>query len=121
MKIQILDSMKTERLGNRLWGLLSEFRVLIDGDLFTVPAWFVTDGASTPRFLWSIYPPVAGPFGEGALIHDYFYSIHSQCDDRKLADTVLFEVGRMRGANLLRAWAVYSAVRAFGWMRWKKS
>ena len=47
MKIQILDTMKTERLGNRLWGLLSEFRVLIDGDLFTIPSSFVTDGAST--------------------------------------------------------------------------
>ena len=35
-----------------------------------VPKGFVTDGASVPRFLWWLFPPV-GRYFTSAVIHDY--------------------------------------------------
>ena len=35
-----------------------------------VPSGFVSDGASTPRLLWSIFPPV-GRYFAAAVVHDY--------------------------------------------------
>lgn len=40
-----------------------------------VPEGFITDFASIPRFLWSIYPPT-GRYQEAAVIHDWLYICH---------------------------------------------
>lgn len=36
-----------------------------------VPAGFVSDGASVPRWLWRLYPPF-GEYLEAAVVHDHF-------------------------------------------------
>lgn len=38
-------------------------------DVF-VPSGFVSDGATVPRFLWSVFPPV-GRYFAAAVVHDY--------------------------------------------------
>jgi len=37
---------------------------------FTIPCGFEFDGASVPRILWSIFPPI-GRYTSAALLHDY--------------------------------------------------
>lgn len=113
MKVKILSPLKTERLGNRLWVLLEPFIFEVDGIRYTVPAGFVTDGASCPRLLWSICSPMAGPFGEGAVAHDWFYNEGPDIG-RFNADMVLYALGRYRGSNIFRAQAVKSGVNVFG-------
>lgn len=119
MKIDILTTDCTERLGNRLWVLTQPFIFTIDGKSYTIPTGFVTDGASCPRPLWSICSPVAGPFGQGAIPHDWFYNEGPDIG-RLQADMVLYAIGRFRGANIARAQAVKSGVNMFGWMNYKK-
>jgi len=120
MKVDILSALVTERLGNRLWVLVEPFIFSIDGVIYAIPRGFVTDGASCPRIMWSICAPVAGPFGEGAVIHDYFHSIEGPDIGRFTADMALYAFGRFRGANILQAQAVKSGVNCFGWLYYKK-
>src|SRR4051812_2279337 len=41
-------------------------------ELIVAPAGFVTDLASIPRIVWSVYPP-DGPWVKAAIIHDFLY------------------------------------------------
>ena len=120
MIIKITDQLKYSRLGNQLFELIDSFTVHIDKTAVTVPAGFITDGASVPRAFWWLCAPVAGPFGEAALVHDWMYNIRSNFWDRAFADKCLCEIGRYRGANLIRARAVWLGVRLWGWMYFKK-
>lgn len=120
MKTIINSNMKIERVGNHTWKLIDPFQVEIDDKIIIVPKGFEMDGASVPRIFWSICPPIAGPFGEAACVHDFMYSRLSAYSDRKFADKILREIGYFRGANVARCEAVYRAVRLFGWMYFKK-
>lgn len=57
-----------------LWYTRNEFTFFIgavsDQRYVTVPAGFVTDGATVPRMFWSIFPPW-GIYGQAAVLHDY--------------------------------------------------
>lgn len=120
MQVDILSPLATERLGNRLWVLTAPFIFSIDGQIHTIPRGFVTDGASCPRILWWLCAPVAGPFGEGAVIHDWLYNPDGPDIGRLNADMALYAFGRFRGANVLQAQAVKSGVNCFGWRYYKK-
>lgn len=120
MKVKLITSnLSTDRLGNRLWVVTKPFCFSVDDYEFTVPQGFVTDGASCPRILWSICAPVAGPFGEGAVIHDWFYNDGPDIG-RYNADMVLYCMGKYRGANIVQAQLVKTGVNSFGWMSYKK-
>ena len=120
MKVEILSADCTERLGNRLWVLTQPFIFSVDDETFTVPRGFVTDGASVPRVMYPICSPVSGPFGQGALAHDFYYSIDGPDIGRLRADLILYAMGRLRGAWISEAQLVKSGVNLFGWMSYKK-
>ena len=119
MKVDILSADCTERLGNRLWVLTRPFVFSVDDEIFTVPMGFVTDGASVPRLLYSLCSPVSGPFGQGAIVHDFLYSVDGPDIGRLRADLVLYQIGRFRGAGLAESQLVKSGVNLFGWMSYK--
>jgi len=119
--MKIINTLKTERLNNQLWVVLEDFKVDLGETIVSVPKGFVTNGASVPRIFWWLCAPMAGPFGEASVVHDYLYSSFSDCQSRSFADKALYNIGRYRGANLVRAKAVYRAVRLFGQKFWKKS
>ena len=119
MKVEILSSDCTERLGNRLWVLTQPFIFSVDDEVFVVPRGFVTDGASVPRVMYPICSPVSGPFGQGAIAHDFYYSIDGPDIGRFRADQVLYAMGRLRGAWISEAQLVKSGVNLFGWMSYK--
>ncbi len=116
MVIKIKNSLQTERLGNRLWVLLQPFKFSVGKTNYIVPAGFVTDGASAPKWLWHFCAPMAGPFGEAAVAHDYFYSLKGpkkMC--QRYADRVLYEIGMHRKAKKIIALLVKKVANKFGY------
>jgi len=120
MKIEILSADCLERLGNRLWVRTKSFYFSVDGEIYEIPRGTVTDGGSIPRLFWTISPPMSGPFAQGFPVHDWFYSVDGPDIGRFKADLVLYHMGRHRGASIIEAQAIKSAVNLFGWMSYKK-
>lgn len=60
-------------LGHDHWRVTEGFRYFIGGkdtqQWVTVPAGYLTDGASVPRIFWSLIPPW-GAYGQAAVLHD---------------------------------------------------
>ncbi len=79
-----------------------------------VPEGFVTDYASVPRLLWSIFPP-AGEYKRAAVVHDYLCT--TKTCSRFMADAVFREAMRELGVPRWRRIAMYYAVRAYSIVR----
>lgn len=57
-------------LGRDHWRVLTPFSYKIDEESHvTVPAGYLTDGASVPRLFWNMIPPW-GAYGQAAVVHD---------------------------------------------------
>lgn len=83
---------------------------------FTVPAGFVCDLASVPRWLAWLAPSWMQTSGAGVL-HDYLY--RTGLLSRREADWLFYEALRAEPATgVVRATAMWLAVRVFGWGAW---
>lgn len=103
-----------------LWKLNANFRYQSDvyGALITVPAGFHTDFASTPREVWTFYPPW-GKYGPAACLHDWIYRI--QFTTRDMADHVLREAMIVLGCEPITVANIYNAVSLFGRTAWSEN
>jgi hypothetical protein len=83
----------------------------------TVPVGFITDGASVPRALWWLFPPM-GKYGKAAVLHDYCYTVQEytrlECDD------ILMEGMDALGVNVVTQYLIYKSVRLWGWLAWNQ-
>ena len=106
--------------GNESWKLVHDFYVQVAGLPFTVPAGFITDGASIPRFLWRICGhPMSTKRLPVAIFHDYLYAgvlpFSREDADQIYRDGLIKPLGFPRWkANL-----EYYALRLFGGSHWK--
>lgn len=75
-----------------------------------VPAGFVTDCASIPRFFWRVMPPWLGE--ESSVIHDFLYT--EQHMDRAMSDAILRHSLKDCNVDMFRRWLMWAAVRCFG-------
>jgi hypothetical protein len=82
----------------------------IAGDVI-VPLGFASDGASVPRFLWSMFPPF-GKYLEAAFVHDWFCVTHAV--DSVTAAKVFREAMEVCGVGKWRRNKMYWAVRLGG-------
>jgi hypothetical protein len=87
------------------------------GDTFVVPAGFVTDFASVPRFLhWLVLP--YGPYTRAAVLHDYLIEVRINNPDPALRVTSRDTDGMFRrvmkdlGVPGVQRWIMWAAVRA---------
>ena len=86
------------------------------GKKITVPAGFITDGASVPRFLWPFLPSW-GRYARAAVVHDYLCVlgrsniIHPHCKSRREADYIFWEAVRVCGVNPFTALILFCGVR----------
>lgn len=84
-----------------------------------VPAGFVTDFASIPRFFWRVLNPDDPRICWPSVIHDH------ACATREIsrlhADRLLREAMAVCGAGKFIRNAVYFALRCYSPFRWKKS
>lgn len=85
------------------------------GDTFTVPAGFVTDFATVPRFLhWLVSP--YGAYTRAAVLHDWLIEnkINAMTDRVTSRDTdgIFRRVMEDLGVPWIRRWVMWAAVRA---------
>jgi hypothetical protein len=101
---------------------LAPFRFRSHLGLHTIPAGFLTDGASIPR----VFHSLMGPFGSyfpAALAHDWLYTQASQQDlptTRREADEIFQGGMHILGVPWLLRNTMHRAVRMFGWLSYLK-
>ena len=101
--------------------LTESLLLVINGQNFHIPKGFVTDFATIPRYLWAFIASDDKGILEASVLHDYLYKSPGLAVSRKSADRLLLD-----GMNYLdefatvTKYAVYYAVRLFGWLWWVK-
>ena len=102
---------------NRAFILLEPMTYMIgtSGVRITVPSGFVTDYASIPERLWSIYSP-HDQYSRAAIVHDYLY--WSQLCTRAQADNLLMIAMKESDVPEKTRQIVYSGVHLFGKASW---
>lgn len=86
------------------------------GESIVVPAGADSDGASTPEFIWNLFPPF-GKYWRAALLHDYLYR-HT---DRPKAecDSIFLEAMKACDVPRMKRETIYLAVHWFGFAAFK--
>lgn len=84
----------------------------VAGAVIEVPVGFETDLASVPR-LPVVYLAAGGAVSEAPVVHDYLYATGKF--PRNICDKVFLEAMEVTGVPAWRRYAMYWAVRAFGW------
>jgi hypothetical protein len=110
--IVIAPYIKSGRFDGVHWITLSEITFEIDGVKFRIPPGFLTDMGSIPRIARMTVDRM-GKSLVGFIIHDFLYSPDAVIS-RKVADKVLYEIGRQHGESWYTANKIYYAVRSFG-------
>lgn len=96
---------------------------LLDDTIFpdegiVVPQRFITDFASVPKFLWSIFPPT-GFYQKAALLHDFCYYMGPKLAlTRWDADAIFLRQMKRDGVGWRTRYTLWGAVRLFGWACW---
>jgi len=92
------------------------------GHMIEVHKLFETDGASVPRIFWALLP-TWGKYSRAAVVHDYLYNElregtepHPEAPTRQRADAIFLEAMAVCGVGLLTRWAMWAAVRLFGFL-----
>lgn len=108
---QVVPGTDTEKL-------IYSYEVRKLGYRIIIPKDFVFDGASIPRFLWSIIGcPFSPRFRAAALVHDYLYSIHK---GRAIADRIFRQMLLDAGVSKYTARKMFLAVWMFGRKAYRK-
>jgi len=88
------------------------------GDHIDVAIGFTTDFATIPRLFWVIFPKW-GRYGNATVIHDRLYWVQTR--PRREDDAILLETMGVLGVTSLVKYAMYWAVRLFGWLAWYRN
>ena len=91
-----------------VWMLLEDY----SRDGITVPAGFTTDLASTPRFIWALYPRW-DRYAPAAVIHDYLCLNGLGYTGKQIDDTFHRQMIE-DGVKRHRAFIMWVCVRVFG-------
>ena len=95
-----------------VWRLLEDY----SRDGITVPADFSTDLASTPRFVWALYPRW-DRYAEAAVVHDYLCVNGLGYSSREI-DKIFHRHMVEDGVKPHRAFIMWVCVRLFGKKDW---
>lgn len=85
--------------------------------IFAVPAGFICDLASVPKWLASLAPDWRQS-GRAGVLHDWLYRTGKLARDA--ADAMFRVALRADGVGRFRAWAMYRAVRMFAGGPWRR-
>jgi len=105
------------------WVVLDDMPFVVrldDGSSGTllVPRGFVTDLASTPPAIWSLYPPF-GKYLTAAILHDYLYW-RGTCTQAQ-ADKIIYQAMRDAGVDQAAQSRFHAALTAAGEHAWKRN
>jgi hypothetical protein len=94
-----------------------EYEIPETGKTVPVPAGFVTDFATTPWLVWSVFPPW-GKYGPAAVVHDYLYW-DQQCT-KEQADSIFLKA--MDDSSVgWKKYLIHAAVAVFGRSGWEEN
>ena len=91
-----------------------------------VPKYTLTDFASIPWLLWTIFGPPWGEYGPGSLVHDRLYQTNGyepttgKIYTRRECDLILKEAAMVLGTPEAKANIMLQAVHTFGSFAWRK-
>jgi len=85
------------------------------GAVFTIPALFVTDFASSYIFRWNLLSRQASN-SDAAVLHDWLY--YTGIVTRAEADKLFLEALEACGIGIIVRTKAYWGVRMFGWTAW---
>lgn len=106
--------------------LLAPLLCMVDGQLIVVPDGFITDFASVPRLAQSIINSADPDIQKPSVLHDYLYSVRGHVPGRDVpytraqCDDLLAQGMTAAETNWLRRSIVWLAVRAGGWVPWRR-
>ena len=116
-------------LGVRHWKIAKDFEYEIYNKKYVIPAGFVFDCASIPKFLHMFLSPV-GVLLMGGLVHDYAYKYETLlCKNKKdtmgiisqkKADQIFRDIGIEINGFYLMNYLAYWSLRLGGFMAWNK-
>ena len=90
---------------------ITEYKIEQQSDY--VPAYFRTNFASIPQFLWFFDAPYKSEFVYASIWHDYRYSCPNGLE-RKDIDDIFYSLLIAENAGTFKAAKMYLAVRLFG-------
>ena len=100
--------------------LLEDVVVESLGYSITVKNGFDFDGASIPKWLWSIYgSPLNGNYVVASLIHDGLYA--SQKVTKSVSDKIFLDIMKQSSVGYIKRTSMYLAVRVLGGKDWKEA
>lgn len=112
----------------RKWELTKDFRYSIDGTKYVIPAGFVFDGASVPKFFRSWLSPM-GVLLIGGLVHDYGYKYQTLLKlskkttvgekDQKWMDETFRDINIAVNGFKTINYLAYYALRLGGFVAWR--
>jgi len=89
------------------------------GHCGVIPSGTISDGASVPRFAWSLgISPFDGDYFDAAVLHDFIYRDTETPFTRKQADRIFLAAMVWLGVGFWKRQTVFRAVRMFGGKPW---
>lgn len=119
---EFLTELELIHLGGQKWKVAQPLRYRAkDGRIFEVCAGFRTDGASVPRVLWALYPPVGGDYDEAAVLHDYLF----QCAEKlglsfTQVNALMLEAMEAKGFRKTGRYTIYVGISLGGYFIWRR-
>lgn len=114
------NALIAKKLKKRDWEVVESFSYdvgeLGSGETITVPAGFVSDLASIPRPLWTIFPP-DGSYTQAAALHDWLCKKKGKVErqyDYKQVSKIFLESLNVLEVSFLTRQAMYYGVLWFG-------
>ena len=112
--------MKVEKIDDQRFILLDKETAFSLGYSITINKGFDFDGASIPKWLWSIYgSPFTGKYVKAALIHDGLYA--SQKVSKRISDKIFLDIMKQSKVGYVKRTSMYLAVTLFGGKDWKEA
>ena len=113
-------NLKVDIIKNDVFILLEDVVVESLGYKITIKKGFDFDGASIPKWLWSIYgSPLNGNYVVASLIHDGLYA--SQKVSKSVSDKIFLDVMKQSKVGYIKRTSMYLAVKMFGGKDWKEA
>lgn len=115
-----MKTLELEIVNENLFILSKDKTVESLGYNITVKKGFDFDGASIPKWLWSIYgSPLNGNYVVASLIHDGLYA--SQKVSKGISDKIFLDIMKQSNVGYIKRTSMYLAVKMFGGKDWKEA
>ena len=115
-----MKTLELEIINENLFILSKDKTVESLGYSVTVKKGFDFDGASIPKWLWSIYgSPLNGNYVVASLIHDGLYA--SQKVSKRISDKIFLDIMKQSNVGYIKRTSMYLAVKVFGGKDWKEA